>query len=360
MRNGIKLSGLLFLWLALIALPVQAEEDQPGSGDGMDRLERIAGEAGRLAERWAERFSQWDRKETGSRTYLGVVVEKVPDVLRDYVELPNGVGLLMSHITKGGPAAEAGLKDNDILVRFDGQWIVNLDQLSTLIDLKGAGSEVELEVLRKGEPVQVQVELRERGSGSDGGGAGRDEVPGLMNPPDMEELGVSGEAVDQWMESLEEWIPGSVRVFVDDNEQIHVDLSDLKEDMADLRSKMERLPHKLGQESKNLVREHGQEGARTTVVRMQERDLNYSGPDGKVIITGSEEGDSVMVWDREGTLIYEGGWPKAGRGELPREVLDLLDQVDKLRAKMDNAARQEEAFEVELSGPGSGDWSGEY
>lgn len=343
----------IVLSLVLLGIPLWgsgSEETAPAPGT-MDRIEEIAGKAEQLAERWAARFGQWDSEKDRSRTYMGVVVESVPEVLRDYIELPKGVGLLLSHITEGGPAAEAGLKANDILVQFNDQWIINLDQLSTLIDLKGPGSVVEVEVLRKGEPVRVKIELEAKSSGKkDGGGSGEDFAPGFLDSLNPDELGIQTDEMDKWMEKLEEWMPGSVRVFIDENEQVHVDLTDLKENMGDLRRKLKHLGSDLDSVGAPLVWEHGDEGARKTVVRMQDRDLSYAGPLGKVEVKGSAEGNVMMIWDAEGQLLYEGPFPVDSEESLPEEAVVLLAEVDQLRDKVEAEEWDGEGIEVELSG----------
>lgn len=350
------------IWISLLLAGIPlwssgSEDSGPTSGT-MDRIEEIAGKAEQLAERWASRFSQWDSEKARSGTYMGVVVESVPEVLRDYIELPQGVGLLLSHITKGGPAAEAGLKANDILVQFNGQWIINLDQLSTLIDLEGAGSVVKVEVLRKGEPVQAEIELKARNSGSeDGGGSGKDWAPGFPDSLNPDELGMKTEEMDKWMEKLEEWMPGSVRVFIDENEQVHVDLTDLKENMGDLRRKLKHLDVDLETVGSPLVWEHGDKGARKTKVRIQDRDLSYAGPLGKVEMKGSAEGNVVMMWDAEGQLLYEGPYPVDSERSLPPEAVTLLEEFKQLRGKMVAGDLEREAIEVELSGNRPGDFS---
>jgi hypothetical protein len=335
----------LFL-LALLMLPLsflQAEKAEKADGEqtfSMSKIERIAEEAGQIARVWAEEFTGWQDRGDRSSAFMGVVIDSVPGVLRDYINLPDGVGILVKHVTPGGPAEKAGIKENDILLRFNDQLLVNLKQLSTLIDLAGAGEEVTLEVIRKGEKKTFSLRLEER---SGGGG----EAPQPPEPPEVPEAPANGDEVGAIMKSVEKWIPGSVRVYVDDNEQVTVDLQDLKEDLQDLRLKLQRMrdaPAAPGV----IVREHGDLGTRKTVVHLSDQNLNYTDPKGKLILTSSEAGRRVMIWDRDGHLLFDGSYPPSKKEDLPEIAQGLLERFRQSRQHLLGEGIQEEDLEFEL------------
>jgi hypothetical protein len=338
-KMGLFLFGLLLFPLSFLSAE-NAEETDGGQEFSMSKIERIADEATQIAREWAEEFAGWRGQEDRSSAFMGVVIDSVPGVLRDYIQLPDGVGILVKHVTSGGPAAKAGLKENDILVRFDDQLLVNMKQLSTLIDLAGAGEEVTLEVIRKGEKKTFSLRLEERG----GGGRKAPEPP---EPPEAPDAPGNGDDVGAIMESIEEWIPGSVRVYVDDNEQVTVDLQDLKEDFQDLRLKLQRMrdaPAAPGV----MVREHGDLGTRKTVVHLSDQNLNYSDPQGKLILTSSEAGRRVMIWNRDGNLLYDGSYPPSKEENLPDIAQALLDRFRESREHLLGEGIEEEELEFEL------------
>jgi membrane-associated protease RseP (regulator of RpoE activity) len=325
--NKPTLSGLI-LGLGILLLGstfLSAEEEK-----GMDpqKIETIVAEAQRMAEDWASRIRGWSSEKDQSTTYMGIVIESVPDVLRDYIDLPKGVGLLLTKIAAEGPAAKAGLEDNDILVSFGGQLIINFSQLSTLIDLQGPGAEVPVKVLRKGEEMEFTVTLEERiRRGGRFIPPSAPDVPDVPEIPDADDLGM-------FMEQIEEWVPGSVSVFIDENEKVHVDLDDLKENLQDLRVKVERLKQGLGGPDGEIRREFGEFGARTSIVRVEDSNVNYTSNDGKLVLTSSEAGQQAMVWDADGTLIYQGALPEDFEGELPPKAVELIRAYNASREKL--------------------------
>jgi PDZ domain len=89
---------------------------------------------------------------------LGTTFAPTPDAIREQLDLPDGVGLLVDSVEPGSPAAAAGLKRFDILTRFNDQIVCNADQLATLIKLRKPGP-VPLTMLRGGKERKIQVIL---------------------------------------------------------------------------------------------------------------------------------------------------------------------------------------------------------
>jgi membrane-associated protease RseP (regulator of RpoE activity) len=317
---------------------VASDEADPNNEES---IQTIVSEAQRMAQTWAQRIRDWKNDSNQPTTYLGVVIEAVPKVLRDYIDLPDGVGLLFTRIAKDSPAEKAGLKDNDIIVSFDGQLVINFNQLSTLIDLRGPGAEVPIKVLRKGEELDLTVVLEERVRGS-GGFVDPDipDVPEVPEIPDADDMGM-------FMEQIEEWIPGSVKIFVDENEQVHVDLHDLKEDLQDLRLKVIELREANGAVS-DIRKEYGDMGARTKVIRVQDRKINYESPEGKLVLLSSATGQQAEVWDAGGSMVYQGPVPDDYAQTLPAKAVELIDAYRASRDKL-QLESGENAIEIELN-----------
>jgi hypothetical protein len=89
---------------------------------------------------------------------LGATFAPVPDAVREQIDLPDGVGLLLDAIEPESAAAAAGLKRFDILTRFNDQIVCNADQLATLIKLRKPGP-VPMTILRGGKERKIQVTL---------------------------------------------------------------------------------------------------------------------------------------------------------------------------------------------------------
>jgi len=132
------------------------------------------------------------------------------------------------------------------------------------------------------------------------------------------------------MEKIEEWIPGSVRVYIDDNEEVHVDLAQLRETLEDLKVKVGQLQEPSA-EAPQIRREYGDMGARTTIVRVEDRTINYEGEEGKLVLRSSGGQDYAMVWNAGGELIYEGTLPENFEESLPEAAVRLIEAFNASR-----------------------------
>ena len=101
-------------------------------------------------------------QETKTVTFLGIETSRISHALRKHIDLPEGVGLTVSHIATDSGASNTDLQQYDILHKVDDQIIVNQEQLRTYIQSKKAGDTVNLAILRKGKKIQIPVELGKR------------------------------------------------------------------------------------------------------------------------------------------------------------------------------------------------------
>jgi len=104
---------------------------------------------------------------TGSvtRGWLGVQVADVTAETAESFEIdPNLVGALIVHVFAGDPADAAGIEVGDVVVRIGDAAIEAADDLVRTIAILGAGSVVEIELIRDGETIVVEAALGERPS----------------------------------------------------------------------------------------------------------------------------------------------------------------------------------------------------
>jgi hypothetical protein len=99
------------------------------------------------------------------RTYLGVTPDTLPEEVAAQLPLAEGEGLLVRSIVPDSPAAAAGLKKNDVLVRLDDQILTDGKQLQKLVAAKKAGDTVRLVYFRSGQKNEVDVKLSEQEGG---------------------------------------------------------------------------------------------------------------------------------------------------------------------------------------------------
>lgn len=94
--------------------------------------------------------------------YLGLLTEQAGRELRAQFGLAEGFGLLVTEVMPESPAKEAGLKEHDVLVAFEDQKLVNMEQLQTLVRARKKDDQVTLSIITGGQPKQVTVKIGER------------------------------------------------------------------------------------------------------------------------------------------------------------------------------------------------------
>jgi len=105
-----------------------------------------------------------------SRGYLGIYPRDLDDDLAKQFKAPDTNGALVQDLEPGGPAEKAGVRNGDIIRKFNGQTVDNAGQLTLLATSASPGSQATLEILRDGHPETVKVTLGERPATSSGRG----------------------------------------------------------------------------------------------------------------------------------------------------------------------------------------------
>ncbi len=102
-----------------------------------------------------------------SRTWLGVLVRSI-----DYDELAEydlDYGVRIQKVFPNSPAAQAGIKRGDILIRFNGNAVYSPARLAWLVRQYRPGDQVQLEIYRDGRTEQVKLTLGKRKAAGRGG-----------------------------------------------------------------------------------------------------------------------------------------------------------------------------------------------
>ena len=92
-------------------------------------------------------------------TFLGVETSSVPRVVSEQLGLPKGFGLVVDYVVPDGPAAAAGVQQNDIIKMMNDQILMDPDQLAKLVRSYPEGTNVTLTILRKNSETKVTVKL---------------------------------------------------------------------------------------------------------------------------------------------------------------------------------------------------------
>src|SRR5207248_4384946 len=154
-----------------------------------------------------------DRMPKVPVTFLGVDTSEVPGVLCDQLGLPKGFGLVVDYVVPDGPAAAAGVQQNDILKMLNDQILTDPGQLSKLVRNYSEGTNVTLTILRKGQEQKVTAKLAKK------------EVPRRRA------------SMDRMRHMNHDW---------------SLDLGDFG-DMGDLKERMSELKEQLGDEQRGMI-----------------------------------------------------------------------------------------------------------
>jgi serine protease Do len=95
------------------------------------------------------------------RPLLGVMLEQLNPAVAERLGLPDDRGALVGDVVAGSPAAEAGLRAGDLIRKFAGRDVLDFIDLRKRVANAEVDTEVELEVLRNGQTLQLPVTLRE-------------------------------------------------------------------------------------------------------------------------------------------------------------------------------------------------------
>ncbi len=102
-----------------------------------------------------------DLKEKGSvtRGWLGVMIQKItPDLAKSF-GLDEAKGALVGDVIPDGPAAKAGLKRGDVILKFDGKDVEEMESLPKIVAATEPGSTVKVEVVRDGSKKVFDVHI---------------------------------------------------------------------------------------------------------------------------------------------------------------------------------------------------------
>ena len=86
-----------------------------------------------------------------SRGWLGVLIDDVTPRMAESLELDRPQGAWIAKVLPEGPAASAGLEENDIVLEFDGNTVFRSSDLPPIVGRTPVGTRVPVKVLRNGE-----------------------------------------------------------------------------------------------------------------------------------------------------------------------------------------------------------------
>jgi serine protease Do len=102
---------------------------------------------------------------TISRSYLGVIIQDLTPDLAEGLGMESTEGALVSKVSEGSPAAEAGVQTGDVILSFNDKRVEDVGSLRNRVSLTKPGTETTVTVRRDGEQKTLSVTLAKLESG---------------------------------------------------------------------------------------------------------------------------------------------------------------------------------------------------
>jgi serine protease Do len=96
------------------------------------------------------------------RAMLGVKIQPLTSSLAESLGLKDDAGALVAEVSAGTPAARAGLRSGDVITSFNGQPIVDANDLPKRVAATPIGTKVSVGFIRNGKAMQAQATVAEQ------------------------------------------------------------------------------------------------------------------------------------------------------------------------------------------------------
>lgn len=185
--------GSSLILLALCAAAALVAGPAPLAGDKDDgRVPRSTVRISVVDDEGNRHEETFEFDDEHPRPYLGVQLESV-----------DGGGARVERVLEGSAAERAGLREGDVIVRFEGEPVESSWDLTRRVWRSDVGQRVNLEVERDGRTESVAVELgRHEGRGGGFGNEGF-EVPGFDHLGEMFDFQFDTEELEERLQEME-------------------------------------------------------------------------------------------------------------------------------------------------------------
>jgi len=138
------------------------------------------------------------------RGWLGVHVQNVTNEIATSLGLPEPKGALVAKVSPDSPAAAAGIEPSDVILKFDGQPIENMRSLPRAVAATPIGKSVAVELLRKGQSMDLTVTVGRLPESEDVEDTVKSEEEGAEPSPEPEHEDLLGLSIAPLTEELRE------------------------------------------------------------------------------------------------------------------------------------------------------------
>lgn len=104
-------------------------------------------------------IKQLQDKGEVTRGWLGVMIQVINENIAEGLGLGDVRGALVSRVVKNSPAEKAGIKEGDVITKFDGQEVINSNKLPKMVGEADINKKVKVEIFRDGKLKELHVVL---------------------------------------------------------------------------------------------------------------------------------------------------------------------------------------------------------
>lgn len=251
------------------------------------------------------------REVAADRAYLGVGGSQVPDLLGEHLKLQPGHGVVVRALDPAGPAAKAGLTQNDVITKVNGKTVGSQEGLAQVVSSMKPGDEVDVDYIHQGEEKTAKIALANAPAQS------RAIAGNEMKP--LERLMLDGMPQDQ-AQRIQDAIQQNLRAFEEDNEEDALPGQMFGNAM---RKRMEQMMQGMEELQEAPQGQGGIKMKSSGTIRM----LNADGSG--VEIMSENGGKQVRVLGRDGKVEWEGPYDTPqDREAVPKDVRDRIDNLN--------------------------------
>jgi len=277
-------------------------------------------------------------------TFLGVETSEVPNVVSEQLGLAKGFGLVVDYVVPDGPAAAAGVQQNDIIKMLNDQILTEPDQLSKLVRSYSEGTTVNLTVLRKGKEEKIGVKLTKKEVPERREfGPGRHRHNFNFNGMDMGDFGMNDlkEQMDHLKEQLGNEKQGMIHDAVmtaqaeaqrvrEEAQRRREEAQRVRDQAQRIRDQAQRARDEARRAAGNITVTKEQDGGlKTTRIDIGKAQIVYSDDKGELRVEKVEGKKVLTAKDPQGLLLFSG--PVETKEELDKVPAEVRQRYEKLQ-----------------------------
>ena len=268
-----------------------------------------------------------DRRDKAPKVpaiFLGVETSTVPSVVADQLGLAKGFGLVVDYVVPDGPAAAAGVQQNDILKMLNDQILLEPGQLRKLLQTFQEGQTVTLTLMRKGQEQKISVKLvkKEVRGRRDGMMPGHHDFGFNFDSGDFEGMDFGNVDLGDLKERLQDMKEHLKEQLGDQREVIHDAVMKANEEVRRARDEVRRNGKVNITSSDNGV-------LKKTSIDIGKAQIVFSDDKGEMKLETVDGKKLLTAKDPQGKLLFSG--PVETKEDLDKVPPDVRQRFNKLQ-----------------------------